>query len=217
MKKHISEEYQNPVRARFVAQYNAMTEEQQRQFDAIDSLAKEQKYLKPIKRVRKPNISAGTIFAMRLPEDIYVYGKIIARADKLPNIYDGFFVALVSRIATRSMEERNFDLTEAGILTEPWIVSDRAWRNGRFFTVFDGEVSKKEKKLDIGFYQPDFRPQSDGALLPLRGHIFDINGSVIDREPEHLASCGYITIDGIEKELRKQIILGNIKVAGEAE
>ena len=53
MKKKICEEYTNPVRSRFVAEYNKMSEEQQRLFDAYDDLPEEKKRLKPIKRKRK--------------------------------------------------------------------------------------------------------------------------------------------------------------------
>ena len=209
MKKIINEKYVNPLRSRFVLEYNAMTEEQQHQFDLIETLPKEKKYLKYIKRKRLPDVKIGTIFVMLLPENIYMYGKIIAKADNLPMIDAGNFVAMISRITTKEIENFNFDLTETGILCGPWIIGEGFWKNGTFFTVCEGELSKKEKKLDIGFYEMNFRPQEDGKLID-KGFFIDLNGKKIRKEPKFLNHCAYITIVGIEEEIRKHVILGDI-------
>ncbi len=72
-----------------------MSEEQQIAWDEIDTLPKEKKYLKPIKRKRNPEIKTGTVFAMLLPENVYMYGKIISDNPELPMIEKGFFIAVI--------------------------------------------------------------------------------------------------------------------------
>lgn len=201
----IVEDNMNPCRRRYVERYNSLPEDVQKQWDDVKNLPKEKLYLKPIKRKRAPDTPAGTIFAMKLPEDVYMFGKIVNDNLNLPMIKDGHFVIFVFAYSSRDMMDYPTELTEKNILAGPWIINDGLWRNGTFFTVGYQEVSEQEKAIDYGFYRFRYVPAEAGGLVD-RGDILDAAGNKLDREPKYLSICGYRTLDGIEQGIRKEII-----------
>lgn len=195
-------ENMNPIRRRYVQWFNSLSEEQQIAMKGIDNLSKEEFYLKKIKRKRKPNIVPGTIFAMHLPENVYLYGKVIQEAENFPMIDPGFFIIMLSNIVTKELENVEFKINESTILAGPMIIGDGLWRNGTSFTTGYYELTEDEKTLDIGFMK------MHGAN---NYYLLDKHGGTTDREAKFLDYCAYTTIYGIEYEIRKQVILGNIK------
>ena len=57
----------------------------------------------------------------------------------------------------------------------------------------------------------NLRIQEDGKLKDM-GFFIDINGKQTRKESKFLAHCAYKTIIGIEEEIRKHVILGNIMI-----
>ncbi len=206
----MDKEYINPLRKRHLAEYELMSAEQREQMDGYDELPKEERYIIPIKRKRKPEIFPGTIFAICLPSKRYVYGKILKKAENLPMIEDGYYIAMISNITTDNLQAPIFELSDNNILLGPWIISDASWKNGRFYTVSFSPITENENKLNIGFYKMKPMVKSEGKMIIDAGYFMDMDGNKIEKEPHYLDHCAYITIHGIEKELFKQAILGKI-------
>ncbi|MDE5596721.1 MAG: immunity 26/phosphotriesterase HocA family protein [Lachnospiraceae bacterium] len=202
----IVEEYKNPCRSRYVAKYNALNEEQQKAWDAIDSLPKEKIYLKYIKRKRKPEVGAGTVFAMLLPENVYMVGKIIEDDLNLPTIEKGYFAVFISNIILKDLTEFSFELSEENILIGPLIMNDGFWRNGTFYTIGYAEITQKEKELSYGFYKIRLIPTEDKPLAD-KSYIVDVHGNIMEEEPQFLDFCAYVTITGIERAIRQALIM----------
>lgn len=204
----IIEEYINPCRSRYVKRYNELNEEQQREWDNIENLPKEKLYLKPIERKRKPEVVEGTIFALQLPEDLFMFGKVIARKHHLPMIDEEFFVVFISSKVSQEMTDYPQEFTEDNILLGPWLVSEAFWRNGTFYTVGFEELTDIEKRIDYGFYKTRYVvPKFGKGKMKDKGFIVDVNGKKIDYEPRYLEHCAYITITGIEEAIRQEIII----------
>lgn len=206
----MEKEFINPIRKKYLMQYEAMSDDQKKKMDGYDELPKEERYIIPIKRKRNPEIFAGTIFAICLPSKRYVYGKILKKAENLPMIEDGYYIAMISNITTDSLQAPIFELADSNILAGPWIISDALWRNGRFYSVSFSPITEDEKKLNIGFYKMKPMVNSDGKLIIDAGYFIDIDGNKVDEEPQYLDQCAYITINGIEHEFFAQSILGKI-------
>ena len=202
--------FENPYSIKKKAMLDAIPEQKRREIDDFFSLPKEQRYIKPIKRKMKPDLKAGDIFAMHLPEDVYLYGKIIKKAENLPMIEDDFYIVLIGNLCTKELENPIFSIDKNNYLLGPWIISDSLWRNGKCFTV--GNCPVVEDKLDIGFYKSRLAPGKDGKLHEA-GFFMDIHGNKLEREPDIFELCAYITIDGIEHDIKTQIILGNLGVS----
>ncbi len=208
MEKNI---FENPYSKKLKQEFATLADEQRKAINDIYDLPKEERYLKPIKRKLKPNLKEGDVFAMLLPEDVYLYGKIIKKAEHLPKIEPNCFVVVISNICTKDLETIDLNINEDTYLCGPWIVSDVFWKNGKFFTVAS---SLNSSDLDMGFYKSRLSIGDDGKMYE-SGHFIDINGERISKEPNHYTLCAYITIDGIEHELRKQIIMGNLRIPNE--
>lgn len=202
------EQFVNPIKKRNQAEYNLRTEEQKQLIDGYENLAKEYKYIIPIKRCRKPELSEGVIFAICLPSHRYVYGKILAKTENLPMIDNNNYIVMITNVVSDNLEEVSFELSEANIIAGPWIVTDTLWKNGKFTTVGRRPISDSEKLLDVGFYRIEYIP--DGGTLKESGYLVDLHGNRIEQEPVYIHSCGYITIDGIEQNLYKNRVLGKI-------
>ncbi len=203
---NIIEEYKNPCRSRFVDRYNSLSEDTQRQIDNIDKLPKAELYLKPIKKQRNPNIHEGTIFAIKLPEEVFFFGKVICLKPELPNICKGFFSVFFFRRGSRDLGHYPLELTKDNILIGPMILGDGFWRNGTCYTVDLHPLTKYEKEIDYGFYKPSYKPSVSGKLI-CQGKIIDVKGNVLQKEPSFLHHCAYTTIHGIESAFRKEIII----------
>lgn len=203
----------NLIQQRYIDWYNSLVKEEQLQVDNIPYLPKEELYLKKIKRVRKPIITEGTVFAMKLPEDIFLYGKIICKANHLPFINEDNpnYVAMIYQMATLELEQEIFELDDYNCIIGPWIVSDIFWRNGTFFTVGEKELTEGEKNLDIGFYCEEGNLDENG-IINYKGIIYDINGNVSKKEYKFLSLGGYKTIFGIEYDIRTMMIQKKIRV-----
>lgn len=202
----IVEEYINPCRSRYVTRYNSLSEEQQIAWDEIDTLPKEKKYLKPIKRKRNPEIKTGTVFAMLLPENVYMYGKIISDNPELPMIEKGFFIAFITNIVTKDLYCPTFELSDKNILIGPFIIGNGLWKNGTFYTVGHQELTAKEKGISYGFYNSKYVISDSGKLID-KGRIINSAGKPLDVEPKLLEFCAYKTITGLEEAIRREIII----------
>lgn len=194
----IGEEDQNPYSRKFVARYNSLPVDVQKQIDDIDKLPKEKIYLKPIKRKRKPEIHEGTIFAVKLPEDVFFFGKVICSNHNLPNIDKNFFVVFFFRQGSRSLDNHPSKLTKDNILIGPMMFGDGLWRNGTCYTVGFQPLTRYERKINYGFYKHNIL---DG------GKVIDVNGKALKKEPTYLDISGYTTIHGIEYAFREEIII----------
>ena len=201
---------ENPIEKHHKKLYSALSPELRTKIDGIENLPKEELYLIPIKRKRKPEVKAGTVFAMLLPERKYLYGKVIAPADKLPNIESNFFIVLVGNFVSDKLEFPQFELNKDNI-TCVWIATLGFWKNGTFFTVGQTELTAVEKNLDIGLYECKLIPHSEGKMKDV-GYFVSLQGNKIHHTPKIFALCAYKTIYGIEQDIRKQIILGKIKL-----
>ena len=202
----IVEEYKNPCRSRYVAQYNALNEEQRKAWDAISSLPKEKLYLKPIKRKRKPEVKAGTVFVILLLENVYMVGKVIEDDLNLPMIEKGFFAVFISNIILKDLTEFSFELSAENILIGPLIMNDGFWRNGTFYTIGYEKITQKEKELSYGFYKTKYVSTADKPLVD-KSYIVDVHGNCLDEEPQFLDFCVYVTITGIEYAIRRALIM----------
>ncbi|MBT3319165.1 MAG: hypothetical protein HN948_10145 [Clostridia bacterium] len=192
------EEYINPCRRRIVTRYNSLPEEKQKQIENIDKLPKDKIYLKPIKRKRKPEIHEGTIFAVKLPEDVFFFGKVICLNHNLPNIDKSFFVVFFFRHGSRSLDNYPTKLTKDNILIGPMMFGDGLWRNGTCYTVGFQPLTRYERKVNYGFYKHNIL----GG-----GKVIDVNGKLLKKEPIYLDFCAYTTIHGIESDFRREIII----------
>lgn len=145
-------QFQNPIALRYNKVYNSLSNEQRQQWDNIEYLPKEQWRLKKIRRVRKPEISAGTIFALLLPENVYMFGKIVEDKLSLPNIEKDFFVAFISSQVSDDINHFPHVIHDENIILGPVIISDGLWKNGTFFTVGYEPLTEDEMNLDYGFF-----------------------------------------------------------------
>lgn len=203
---NITEEFKNPCMTRYVARYNSLSEDIQKKIDDIDKLPKEELHLKPIKRKRNPEIHEGTIFAIKLPEDVFFFGKVICTDLTLPMIKQGFFVVFFFRQGSRDMSRFPLELTKDNILIGPMIFGDGLWKNGTCYTVDLQPLTKRERKIDFGFYKMNYKPSESGKLVDL-GKVIDVNGNILTKEPAFLGHCAYTTILGIEHAFRREIII----------
>lgn len=204
--------FENPCSIRYKKRYESLPEDIKKQWDDIENLPNEKLYLKRIKRKFKPEIEIGTIFALKLPEDVFLFGKVVADVSKLPILISDedcrYYVAFISKKASKNMEDFPSEITADDILVGPWIIGDWLWRGGKFYTVGQKPLTEEEKKIDYGFYKMKLEPSRmiyEGLVD--NGYIVDINGCKMDHEPEFLETTGCITIIGIEKELRQEIIV----------
>lgn len=201
----IIEDYKNPIRSRYVERYNNLSEEVQNQWDKIESLPKEELNIRPIKRNRKPELSPGTIFAIHLPEDKYLYGKILADNLSLPKIDKNFFVAFISKIVSNELIATPFELTESNIMFGPIIIGDGLWKNGTFYSICQENLTERERNIPFGFYASKLMFTETGKMEE-RGSFIDVLGESLDKEPKFLGNCGYITIHGIEKAIKQEVL-----------
>lgn len=204
----INEFHYNVMAKKYQDWYQRLSDEHREQVDHIPDLPQEQFRMKYIKRVRKPDIKAGTIFAMKLPEEIYLYGKIISSANHLPFISepDPYYVAMVYQTATQELlNPHYFELDDTDCIIGPWIVPERLWRNGTFYTVGEKELTEKEQNLDVGFYSTHGYIDENDRYQQI-GMIYDLNGNLATHEPKYLALGGYKTIYGIEYDIRVEMI-----------
>jgi hypothetical protein len=195
----IIEEYKNPCRTRWVERFNSLPEEIQDKIEHIDDMPKEALYLKPIKRKRTPDIEEGTIFAVKTPEDVFFFGKVINKDLELPNIDEGFFVVFFFNKGSKYMEHYPIEFTYENILLGPMILGEGLWKNGTCYTVGHHPLTTGEKELKYGFYKEQ--------ILNKSGLILNANGYVMDKEPIFLSWCAYTTIYGIERGLRIEFII----------
>lgn len=157
----------------------------------------------------KPDLKAGDVLAMHIPGDVYLYGKIIKKAENLPMIDEDYYIAVVGNATTDNLEEMDLQVDESNLLLGPWIISEAMWKNGKFFTVGNSPVT--EDKLSIGFYKSKLSPDANGKLYEA-GYFIDLDGKKIESAPDFFTLCAYITIDGIEHEIYEQTIRGNISL-----
>lgn len=210
---NITEEYKNPCRARYVARYNSLSEDIQRKIDDIDKLPKDKLHLKPIKRKRNPKIHEGTIFTIKVPEDVFFFGKVICTDLTLPMIDKGYFVVFFFRQGSRDMSHFPLELTTDNILIGPMILGDGLWKNGICYTVGFQPLTEREKGIDYGFYKMSYKISESGKMVDF-GKVIDVNGNVLQKEPAFLDHCGYTTIHGIEHAFRQEIIIEPSLISG---
>lgn len=206
---HAINKFDNPVSERNKKKYNTLNEMQKRLWDGIDNLPKEKKQLQPIKRKCKPEIKKGTIFALLLPENVYMFGKIFEDNLKLPMIDSDYFVAFISSFTSENMNDFPKEIKGENILLGPIIIGGGLWKNGTFYTVGYEPLSEEENQIDYGFYKIKFMHDNSSGKMIDKGYIVNAVGEKIDYEPKYLDSCAYITIDGIERGLRQAIIANN--------
>lgn len=203
---NIVKEYENPCRSRYILRYNSLPESIQHQWDSIDKLPKEKLNLRPIKRKMKPDIREGTIFAMKLPENMFIFGKVVATDLNLPMIENDFFVVFIFRYSSKSLEGYPIELSYDNILLGPWIISNGLWRNGTCYTVGFCGLTEEEKNIDYGFYEFKIGMSNEGKIID-DGFICDVKGYRLNHEPIFLEHCACITIYGIETKIRREIIV----------
>jgi hypothetical protein len=206
IKMNIIEEYKNPCRNRYVARYNSLLEDIQKKIDDINKLPKEELYLKPIKRKRNPVIHEGTIFAIKLPEEVYFFGKVICSELALPMIEKGYFVVFFFRQGSRDMKRFPLELSADNILIGLMILGNALWKNGTCYTVDLQPLTKREREINYGFYKFNYRTSESSKIEDL-GKVIDVKGNVLQKEPAFLGLCAYTTIYGIESAFRKEIII----------
>lgn len=199
--------YETPISKKNDVLYASLSMEQKHSWNEIEHLPKEKIQLQPIKRKLKPEIAKGTIFAMLLPENVYLFGKIFLDNLCLPMIDSDYYIAFISRKAAKTMAEFPTEIPEGDVLIGPIIIGDGLWKNGTFYTVGYNPLTTEEVQIDCGLYKSNFQVDGSSGKIVDNGYYVNMYGEKIDYEPKHLELCAYKTIDGIERAIRKELII----------
>ncbi len=89
-------------------------------------------------------------------------------------------------------------------------------RLARFFSSMLSQFLKKlvalhltteEFQIDCGLYKTKFQVDASSGKMIDNGYFVNVYGEKIDYVPKHLELCSYITLDGIERAIRKELII----------
>ena len=177
--------YETPISKRNDVLYASLSMEQKRLWNEMDQLPKEKIQLQPIKRKRKPEITKGTIFAMLLPEDVYLFGKVFVDNLHLPMIDSDYYIAFISRKAAKTMTEFPTEIPEEDVLMGPIIIGDGLWKNGTFYTVGYNPLTTEEFQIDCGLYKTKFQVDASSGKMIDNGYFVNVYGEKIDYVPKH--------------------------------
>lgn len=178
--------------------YSLLDPEAKEKIDAFIASKKPEEFqLNVIKRTRtKP--AEGDIFVLSPREGLYFYGRVlrvnIVHINKDPFIH-GKSVIVIFRCRSSQISLDGYRPNYDEILIRPAIVDDSYWSRGYFYTIGNEPISKKERMLDLGFYNTSF------------GRFLTETGKEMNHRPKLLGIYGISTIIGIGAKVNQELLM----------
>ena len=156
-------------------------------------------FLKAVGEVKNPEISEGTIFAMKLSETMYCFGKVICRNPEFSELDGDIMTVCFFDEISDTMEDVPEELSMDCLLWGPVIISTGYWKMGVCRTVGNRSLSEQEKNLRIGFFK-----EEGGAK-----EYYDVFGRKIENSTEVTEICQRWLLEDLEENLMIEMMRKN--------
>lgn len=140
---------------------------------------------------RKPKI--GDIFALRVKEDLYFYGKVLKTEINNPHpLFQGWNLICVYDFSSQDIINTDLSkLSEHDLLLPPLVTNHKGWYDGYFLTIGNENITEDEMQIDYGFWDD------------LRKIYRNEEGTILDKKPNLVSRYALVSYGGIGRAIHR--------------